>query len=61
MAADFLEKSATVLKVPEVEDEEDGAGLEELLKLKEVPNNSEIPRDAAAVEAAMEAIINAGC
>lgn len=50
----FLEKRATVLKVDGVDGE--GADLEELLKLRGFPSISETPREAAAVEAAREAI-----
>lgn len=54
-AAFFLEKSATVLKVAGVVAE--GADLAAPLKLFRLfPSNSDTPREAAAVDAAREAI-----
>lgn len=50
----FLEKRATVLKVAGLDGV--GADLDELLKLRGLPSISETPREAAAVEAAREAI-----
>lgn len=52
-AAGFFPKSATVLKVAGVEGE--GADLEE--KLRGFLSISETPREAAAVEAAKEAMV----
>jgi hypothetical protein len=52
----FLEKRATVLKVEEVEEEE-GTVLVAPLNLIGLPSISDIPSEAAAVEAAMEAMI----
>jgi hypothetical protein len=51
----FLEKRATVLKVEEVEEE--GTVLVAPLNLIGLPSISDIPSEAAAVEAAMEAMI----
>ena len=53
-AAFFFEKRATVLKLAVLEGE--GAHLEELVKFRGFPSISETPREAAAVEAAREAI-----
>ena len=50
----FLEKRATVLK--EAGLEADGAGLVAPLKLMGFPSISDMPREAAAVDAAREAI-----
>lgn len=54
-AAFFLPKSATVLKVTALE--ADGAGLDATEKF---PSISETPMDAAAVDAAREAIARSG-
>lgn len=54
-AAFFLEKRATVLKVDGVEDE--GIDLVAPLNLTGFPSISDIPSEAAAVEAAMEAMV----
>ena len=53
-AAFFLEKRATVSKVAGLEG--DGADLVAPLKFTGFPSISDMPRDAAAVEAAMEAM-----
>lgn len=53
-AAFFLEKRATVLK--EAGLEADGAGLVAPLRLMGFPSISDMPREAAAVDAAREAI-----
>jgi hypothetical protein len=53
-AAFFLEKSATVLKVAGLEGV--GADLAAPLKLRGFPSISDTPREAAAVDAAREAI-----
>lgn len=50
----FLEKRATVLKVAGLEGV--GADLAATLKLRGFPSISDTPRDAAAVDAAREAI-----
>jgi len=54
-AAFFLEKRATVLKEAGLEG--DGAGLVAPLRLIGFPSISDMPRDAAAVEAAREAML----
>ena len=57
LAAFFLEKRATVLKAPVLEVELGAADLATPLNLRGFPSISDTPRDAAAVDAATEAIM----